>query len=107
LQGVSLAQFAAALAGTRLFVGNDSGPAHMAAALARPVVVIFGSSSSPIWGPWPRQGSNSSARVVQNPFNCNPCPGDRCYQFARPECILSVTFEQVKNAVDEVLAQSS
>ena len=107
LEGVSLAQFAAALAGARLFVGNDSGPAHMAAALGRPVVVIFGSSSSPIWGPWPRQDSNPGARVVQNHFDCNPCPGDRCYQFARPECILSVTFDQVKDAVEEVLAQSS
>ena len=107
LEGVSLAQFAAALAGARLFVGNDSGPAHMAAALARPVVVIFGSSSSPIWGPWPRQSSTPATRVVQNPFDCNPCPGDRCYQFARPECILSVTFDQVKDAVEEVLAQSS
>jgi ADP-heptose:LPS heptosyltransferase len=104
---VSLAQFAAALGGARLFVGNDSGPAHMAAALSRPVVVIFGSSSSPIWGPWPRESLNSGARVVQNPFDCNPCPGDRCYQFARPECILSVTFDQVKGAVEEVLAQSS
>jgi ADP-heptose:LPS heptosyltransferase len=104
LEGVSLSQFAAALAKAHLFVGNDSGPAHMAAALARPVVVIFGSSSSPKWGPWPPQASNSGARVVQNPFDCNPCPGYRCYQFARPECILSVTFEQVKRAVDEVLA---
>jgi len=107
LEGMSLAQFAAALAGARLFVGNDSGPAHMAAALARPLVVIFGSSSSPIWGPWPRQGSNPAARVVQNPFDCNPCPGDRCYQFARPECILSVTFDQVKDAVEEVITQSA
>jgi len=107
LEGMSLAQFAAALTGARLFVGNDSGPAHMAAALDRPLVVIFGSSSSPIWGPWPQHGSNSAARVVQNPFACNPCPGDRCYQFARPECILSVTFDQVKDAVEAVLAQSS
>ena len=107
LEDVSLAQFAAALAGARLFLGNDSGPAHMAAALSRPLVVIFGSSSSPIWGPWPRQGSNPGARVVQNPFDCNPCPGDRCYQFARPECILSVTFDQVKDAVEEVLAQTA
>ena len=107
LEGVSLAQFAAALSGARLFVGNDSGPAHMAAALARPVVVIFGSSSSPIWGPWPRQGSSPGARVVQNQFDCNPCPGDRCYKFARPECILSVTFDQVKDAVEEVLVQTA
>jgi ADP-heptose:LPS heptosyltransferase len=107
LEGASLGQFAAALAGARLFVGNDSGPAHMAAALARPVVVIFGSSSSSIWGPWPRQSSRPTARVVQNSFDCNPCPGDRCYRFEKPECILSVTVDQVKDAVEAVLAQSS
>ena len=107
LEDVSLAQFAAALAEARLFVGNDSGPAHMAAALARPLVVIFGSSSSPIWGPWPRQSPQPDVCVVQNHYDCNPCPGDRCYQFTRPECILSVTFDQVKDAVEKVLSQSS
>jgi heptosyltransferase-3 len=106
LEGMSLGHFAAALADARLFVGNDSGPAHMAAALGRPSVVIFGSSSSQIWGPWPRPGSGRPVRVVQNPYDCNPCPGDRCYRFARPECILSVSFEQVRSAVDAVLSQS-
>jgi lipopolysaccharide heptosyltransferase III len=113
LERATLGQFAAALAGARLFIGNDSGPAHMAAALARPSVVIFGSSSSRIWGPWPRpvpsgtgprEGSENLARIVQNPYDCNPCPGDRCYRYDRPECILSVTLEQVEAAVDEVLA---
>jgi len=104
LEGMGLAEFAAALAGASLFVGNDSGPAHMAAALDRPVVVIFGSSSSPIWGPWPRPSTR--AQIVQNPFDCNPCPGDRCYRFDKPECILSVTFDQVKSAVQKVMAQS-
>ena len=95
--------------GTRyLDVGCGAGTAaHMAAALARPLVVIFGSSSSPIWGPWPQHGPNSAARVVQNPFECNPCPGDHCYKFAQPECIFSVSFDQVKNAIAEVLAHSS
>jgi ADP-heptose:LPS heptosyltransferase len=107
LEGLRLGQFAAALTDTRLFVGNDSGPAHMAAALSRPLVVIFGSSSSPIWGPWPRLTSNPPARVVQNSYPCNPCPGDRCYRFERPECILSVSLEQVRSAVETVLAQSA
>jgi ADP-heptose:LPS heptosyltransferase len=107
LEGASLGQFAAALAGARIFIGNDSGPAHMASALGRPVVVIFGSSSSVIWGPWPRSGSDPPALVVQNPFDCNPCPGDRCYRYERPECILSITFEQVRSAVDVVLSRSA
>ena len=115
LDGASLGEFAAALAGARLFVGNDSGPAHMAQALRRPSVVIFGSSSSVIWGQWPRAESlgampqertASVARVVQNFYDCNPCPGDRCYRFERPECILSISFEQVQAAVDEVIESS-
>lgn len=107
IEGASLGQFAAALDGARIFVGNDSGPAHMAAALGRPVVVIFGSSSSPIWGPWPRDDSGGRSRIVQNFYECNPCPGDRCYQFERPECILSVKFEQVRSAVEDVLKSTA
>lgn len=100
LENAGLGGFAAALAGARLFVGNDSGPAHMAVALGRPTVVIFGSSSSQIWGPWPPGGVG---RVVQNFWECNPCPGDHCYRFERPECILSVEFEPVRAAVEEAL----
>jgi len=102
LESQGLKQFAAALAGARIFIGNDSGPAHMAAALGRPGVVIFGSSSSRIWGPWPPGGA---WQIVQNDYDCNPCPGDRCYRFDRPECILSITYEQVRSAVEEFLNQ--
>jgi len=101
LQDASLGQLAAALAGARVFVGNDSGPAHMAAALKCPSVVIFGSMSPKIWGPWPPQ---SSGRYVQNPFDCNPCPGYQCHRFQHPECILSVTVEQVIETIKNVLA---
>jgi ADP-heptose:LPS heptosyltransferase len=104
LENISLGELAAALASARVFVGNDSGPAHMANALGRPTLVIFGSSSSVIWGPWPR---HAPARLVQNYYECNPCPGDRCYRFARPECILSVSFEQVRSALEDVLVQST
>lgn len=101
-EDLSLAEFAAALSGARVVIGNDSGPAHMAAALRRPLVVIFGSSSSTIWGPWqgaPRNPHCPPALVVQNAFECNPCAGDRCYRYAQPECILSISFEQVWQAV--------
>ncbi len=122
LQNINLQQYAAVLSEARVFVGNDSGPAHMASALGRPAVVIFGSSSSRIWGPWPRTllpAANSlmpggspdpvalsrpqTARIVQNFYECNPCPGDRCYRFERPECILSISVAQVWDAVKAVL----
>ncbi len=50
--GASLGEVKRLLAGARLFLGNDSGPAHMAAALGVPAVVIFGASDPEIWGPW-------------------------------------------------------
>lgn len=40
------------LAKASLFVGNDSGPAHIAAAFGVPSVVLFGPSNPAIWGPW-------------------------------------------------------
>ena len=40
------------MAGASLFVGNDSGPAHMAAAFGLPVLVLFGSSDPLVWAPW-------------------------------------------------------
>ena len=89
----------ALMAGARVFVGNDSGPAHIAAAARIPVVTIFGSSHSAVWGPWKAVDS----AVVQNYFDCNPCAGDRCYAFAEPRCILSITTEQVRVCLDAVL----
>jgi lipopolysaccharide heptosyltransferase III len=50
--GAPLSQVKALLAGASLFVGNDSGPAHMAAAFGVPVVVLFGASEPAIWAPW-------------------------------------------------------
>ena len=40
------------LAGAALFAGNDSGPAHMAAAFGVPAAVLFGPSNPEIWAPW-------------------------------------------------------
>jgi ADP-heptose:LPS heptosyltransferase len=48
----TLADLKALLARARLFVGNDSGPAHMAAAFGLPVVVFFGPSDRDVWAPW-------------------------------------------------------
>ena len=52
ISGAPLAEIKRLLAGASLFIGNDSGPAHMAAAFGVPVVVIFGASDPAIWGPW-------------------------------------------------------
>lgn len=48
----SLAQTKQLLSGAALFIGNDSGPAHMAAAFGIPSVVLFGPSDEVVWAPW-------------------------------------------------------
>ena len=52
----SLSEIKRQLASAALFVGNDSGPAHMAAAFGVPSIVIFGPSDPAIWGPWRTPG---------------------------------------------------
>jgi ADP-heptose:LPS heptosyltransferase len=98
---LSLRELIALIAGARLFVGNDAGPMHLAAALQRPVVAIFGSSSSVHWRPW-----ETPSRVAQNDFPCNPCPGDKCYALDEPRCILSVSVEQVREACEALLCNN-
>jgi ADP-heptose:LPS heptosyltransferase len=48
----TLSEVKTILAKATLFVGNDSGPAHMAAAFGVPSLVLFGRSNPAIWGPW-------------------------------------------------------
>ncbi|HEY1495025.1 MAG TPA: glycosyltransferase family 9 protein [Candidatus Solibacter sp.] len=56
IQGAPLSQIKNLLAAASLFIGNDSGPAHMAAAFGLPCVVIFSGSDPEIWSPWRTAG---------------------------------------------------
>jgi ADP-heptose:LPS heptosyltransferase len=98
LLSLTIPELAELIRGADLYIGNDSGPMHLAAAVGTPVVAVWGSSDSRRWRPW-----IADHRVVQNPFECNPCPGYRCLVAASPLCIESVTAEQVNRAVDELL----
>jgi ADP-heptose:LPS heptosyltransferase len=69
-----------------LIVGNDSGPAHVAAALGRKSVVIFGSADPRVWRPWAGEH-----QLLTPDFPCIPC--------ASPRCIESITIDQVVDAV--------
>jgi lipopolysaccharide heptosyltransferase II len=88
---------------SRLFVGNDSGIAHIAAAVGTPPVVIFGSSNIDNWRPW-TDGPNA---IVTERFYCQPCPGYTCAEYGEPRCIQSVSVEAVINAIERVMAQKN
>jgi ADP-heptose:LPS heptosyltransferase len=76
-----LSQVKALLRGASLFVGNDSGPAHIAAAFDVPLVVLFGPSDPTIWAPW----RASRASVVTSHGSMD-----------------AITLEQVQQAVERV-----
>jgi lipopolysaccharide heptosyltransferase II len=98
---LSLPEITALASKAALFVGNDSGIAHMAAAVDTPTVVIFGSSNRDHWSPW----TDASNEIVFEEFHCQPCAGYECKQFGEPRCILSVRPDQVEAAIDRVLSE--
>jgi len=104
---LSLQQTAAALARCTIFVGNDSGPMHMAAAVRLPCVEI---SSFPVngdashvnspsrFGPWAVRSI-----VVQPQSSLPPCEG-HCRD-SRAHCILQITSDQVRDAVVDLMGR--
>jgi lipopolysaccharide heptosyltransferase II len=99
LSDLSLPEVTALASRAHLFVGNDSGIAHIAAAAGAPCVVIFGSSNVAHWRPW----TTKPSEVVREEMPCQPCHGYFCAEFAKPECILCVPVERVVGAIDRIL----
>jgi heptosyltransferase-2 len=84
----SLAETAAVLRASDLLITNDTGPAHLAAAVGCPVVVIFGPTNPLTTRPY-----SALARVVRRPPDCAPCMLRDCPIDHR--CMTAVTAEDV------------
>jgi len=79
-----------------LLVTNDSGPMHLAAALAVPQVAIFGSTSDIATGPL-----SEAAEVVRVPADCSPCFLRECPTDFR--CMIGISASQVIDAAERRL----
>ena len=97
---LSLKSLAALTSRAKVFVGVDSAPMHIAAAMAAPVVALFGPSGEAEWGPWGR-----NTRVVSSSrFPCRPCGVDGCGGGKHSECLATLSEADVLKAMDEVLS---
>ena len=96
---LSLPEITALAARADLFVGNDSGIAHIAAAVGTPPVVIFGSSNRDHWRPW----TSGPSEAVFAHYDCQPCPGYECAVFGDARCIRDVTAESVIAAIERIV----
>jgi predicted lipopolysaccharide heptosyltransferase III len=98
---LQLEELIALISASRLFIGNDSGPTHIAAALRRPVVVVWGSSNFQAWHPW-----GTEYEAVRSDLSCIPCPGYQCREFDRPKCILDITVPRVFDACTRMMERT-
>jgi heptosyltransferase-2 len=101
----SLQQLMAVLAHSRVLVTTDTGPAHVAAALATPVIAIFGPSNASNTGPF--ASTNNWAVAVMKNIECNPCVDTgRDKMCADNKCMQAVTVSDVVNCIDKALMRT-
>jgi lipopolysaccharide heptosyltransferase II len=96
---LTLPEITALATRAKLFVGNDSGIAHIAAAVKTPTVVIFGASNIDHWHPW----TDSPNAVVYSEAACEHFKGKPTAGTEEPKCIRCVTVESVTDAAEQML----
>jgi heptosyltransferase-2 len=97
-----LREFMALLALLKLFISNDSGAMHVAAALAIPTVAVFGSTDPSLTGPF-----GSSVAVLTENLECSPCFKRECDNTGASlyECLTSVKTGDVVRAARALVAE--
>ncbi len=105
VKGTTIKQTAALMKRCDLFVTNDSGLMHIAAAVGLPTVAIFG-PTNPGWvHPW-----KTKYEIIRRDFSCSPC----FFYSARPlscqygdfRCIESISVEEVLEGIEKLMGRS-
>ncbi|MBD3368554.1 MAG: lipopolysaccharide heptosyltransferase II [Candidatus Eisenbacteria bacterium] len=96
----SLRTLAGLLGPARAFVGSDSGPLHIAAAVGTPVVGLYGPNTPDRFSP-----RGAPAEVVARRPPCSPCGQRRCTRDAGP-CVEAISVDEVEAALDRLLART-
>jgi len=101
-------QCAALLKRCQCYIGNDTGPMHIAATLGLPIVGIFTSaadvedqlSMASRYAPW-----QADSIMLRPPSGLGPCadPGQEQCVIDRPHCILQITVDDVKDAIRTIM----
>jgi heptosyltransferase-3 len=100
---LSLSELAALTGRARAFVGVDSAPMHIAAAMGTPTVALFGPSGEREWGPW-----RVAQRVITSDAHaCRPCGIDGCGGGKVSECLTTLPVDTVHAALQSLLAETA
>lgn len=88
-----------------LFVGNDSGPMHIAGSVGVPVVAVFGPGSPLKTAPFLKE---SKLKVIYKGFPCSPCRQSffkdcKPSEYGKPPCLEAISFKEVVSAVFDLI----
>jgi heptosyltransferase-3 len=97
---LSIKELGALTARARLFIGVDSMPMHLAAAMGTPAVALFGPSGEQEWRPW-----RVAHRIVASGHPCRPCGNDGCGGSKISECLTTLPVDEVHAAAQELLSR--
>ncbi len=90
----------------RLFVGVDSAPMHIAAAMRTPVVALFGPSGHDLWGPWGTPRTGRHRVVASTRHSCRPCGLDGCGGGKLSDCLVTLEADRVWRSISAQLQGS-
>lgn len=94
----TLSQTAAIIEKCHLFISNDSGLMHVAAAVGTPLVAIFGPTVFTRTGPYTKE-----AVIVRKNLKCSPCYRRGRVSCKRLDCLKLITVEDVLQAAEKLL----
>jgi len=81
-----------------LFIGVDSAPMHIAAAVRTTVIVLFGPTGEDVWGPY-----GKGHFIITKNLPCKPCKKGMCEGIPLRECMTAIKPDDVKKAVSKIL----
>lgn len=96
---LTLKELGAIIDASACLVGVDSVPMHLASALKKPSLALFGPSSELVWGTW----RNPDGRVLAQPYPCRPCNLDGCGGGKVSDCLATLSVSPVLDAIEKLL----
>ena len=96
---LSLGELMALFEKSSLFLGNDGGPMHLAAAMGTHIVALFGFADETRWGP-----RCEKSIVLRGQQRCQDCSRKDCQD---PVCINTISPEAVKSAIDTLIEKET
>lgn len=95
----SLKELGAIIEKSEMLLSVDSVPIHMASALQKPTVALFGPTCERNWGPW----CHPLSQVVTQRFSCRPCYQRGCAGSGKSDCLDTLSSESILEAIENIL----